>query len=99
MNWFKAPQSGAHWFSVGRVSTFPNITAANDDETISGLKTSCKAFHVPTDDNSQSKVVMAPEECGTTDTEGLSTSDLSEQVLVFQYKSKFYAIDHVSHQA
>lgn len=93
MNWFKAPRSGADWFSVGRLSTFPNITGP--DDAASGLKTSCKTFHVPTDDSSQSKAVMTPGGCGDGDSEG---QGLADQVLVFQYRGKFHAIDHVSHE-
>lgn len=51
----------------------------------------CKVFHVPKDDSSAATEVLvhnsdAPPEVG----------GLRDQVLVFQYKAKFHAINHVS---
>jgi hypothetical protein len=90
MNWFRPPVSGHDWFSVGQTSTFPNLGA---DDTASDLRLSCKAFHVPPSDSSKSTEVSCRP---TEDTQDTTSSSLQEQVLVFQYKGKFHAIDHVS---
>lgn len=67
----------------------------------------CKAFHVPKLDSSKSKEVPVISGNSEEDVEGQKTSDvggpgpllplpLEEQVLVFRYKGKFHAVDHVS---
>ncbi|KAL7920129.1 hypothetical protein ACQKWADRAFT_299437 [Trichoderma austrokoningii] len=89
-------QLGAEWFSVGLVSSFPDLGADDDNLTKyrtcnADLKPGCKVFLVPREDSLQS-VEVAIREDGT-----LQRSDmrgLKDQVLVFRYKGKFHAVDH-----
>lgn len=100
MNPFRAPsRSQAEWFSVGLTSSFPDVGL--DDESLSQLricatdvKPGCKVFNIPRTDCSQrSEVLITP---GVPD---LAIGDLKDQVLVFQYRGKFHAVDHVSQVA
>lgn len=94
----EASQLGAEWFSVGLVSSFPD--SGFDDDNLAkyrtcsaDLKPGCKVFQVPREDGLQSAEVAIRED-GT-----LQRSDmkgLKDQVLVFRYKGKFHAVDHVS---
>ncbi|KAM7201153.1 hypothetical protein V8F33_003565 [Rhypophila sp. PSN 637] len=73
-----------------------------------GKRPGCKAFHVPKLDSSKSQEVpIIPSASDDRTTEQQTTSDigggivneseslpLEEQVLVFQYKRKFHAVDH-----
>jgi nitrite reductase/ring-hydroxylating ferredoxin subunit len=88
MNWFRAP-SGQDWFSVGRTSTFPNIGM---DENTEDFKKVCKAFHVPPGDSSKAAEIGRP---GASYDDVGEEGKLHEQVIVFRYKGKFHAIDHV----
>ena len=86
-------RSGADWFSVGLTSSFPDLGLDDEDLSHSRLcnqdfKPGCKAFQVPKEDTSKSTELVIPAEGG----EG----DFQDQVLVFQYRGKFHAIDHVS---
>ncbi|KAK4039274.1 hypothetical protein C8A01DRAFT_16730 [Parachaetomium inaequale] len=94
LNPFRGPsRTGGEWFSVGVVSSFPDLGL---DETESepqpqlcgnqGAQPGCKVFHVPKTDSSQRTEVEIPPD----DT----VQDLTDQVLVFQYRGKFHAIDH-----
>lgn len=106
MSWnpFRAPsRSATDWFPVGLASSFPDIGQEEEpvedgallhprpcaDQTTT--KPSCKAFHVPKTDPSQRKEVSVADE-ESADAE----LDMTDQVLVFQYRGKFHAIDHVS---
>lgn len=100
MNLFRAPsRSQAEWFSVGLTSSFPDVGL--DEESLSQLricatdvKPGCKVFNIPrTDDSQRSEVLITP---GAPDFE---MGDLKDQVLVFQYRGKFHAVDHVSQVA
>lgn len=94
MNYFNPfSRSGAQWTFVGLTSTFPDVDddAGNlakhrlcNTKSIPG----CKAFHIPKEDCSSSKEVPIGDDA-------LGQS-LTDQVLVFQYKGKFHAVDHVS---
>jgi hypothetical protein len=57
------------------------------------LKPGCKVFHVPKTEPSQGTEVPVDS-----DSDELSEAkmDLTNQVLVFQYRGKIHAIDHVS---
>lgn len=99
-NPFSRSKGGDAWFSVGLTSSFPNITA-DDGENIAHMRLcnksnverpGSKVFHVPKEDSTLASEVTlgnldAPPEAG----------GLRDQVLVFQYKEKFHAINHVSH--
>ncbi|KAL3457665.1 hypothetical protein BJX64DRAFT_268428 [Aspergillus heterothallicus] len=80
MNPFRVFQSGDPWHRVGLVSEFPEIS---EDSEGCAITQSCKAFHVP-------KVKGEDIVEANIDLPG----DLKDQVLVFKYKGKIYAIDH-----
>lgn len=89
---------GAEWFSVGLASSFPDIgldegNLAKYRACSADLKPGCKVFHVSREDSSQRAEITIAEDGA------LQRSDmkgLKDQVLVFQYKGKFHAVDHVS---
>lgn len=101
MNPFTAP-SGAEveWFSVGLASSFPNLGSDDDDGNLAkprickeGAIPGCKVFNVPKEGSSQrTEVSVAAESFETRE----GRRGLKNQVLVFQYKGKFHAVDHVS---
>lgn len=100
---FSRSRAGNAWFCAGPTSSFYDMTSEDagqlagtqphpcqgDQTTDAG--TACKVFHVPKEDSSKATEVAlnnmdaAPELGG-----------LRDQVLVFQYKGKFHAINHVS---
>lgn len=99
---FEPPsRAGAEWFSAGLAASFPDLGL--DDENVSeprvcnGTVTpGCKVFLVPRDANSEmTELAVASGGADSFDT----TEDLKDQVLVFQYKGKFHAVDHVSEKA
>ncbi|KPM43152.1 Leptomycin B resistance protein pmd1 [Neonectria ditissima] len=89
-------RSGAEWFSAGLASSFPDIGL--DDYDLSQprmcnaeLKPGCKVFQVPrTDVSKTSEVSISAEDLGPPQT----AEDLQTQVLVFQHRGKFHAVDH-----
>ena len=91
---FLAPtRSGSAWFFAGLTSSFPDI--ASHDGKLSEFRScgedltqGCKAFHVSRSDSSQAVEVELQDPAANV--------DLKDQVLVFQHRGKFYAIDHVS---
>ncbi|KAI0132821.1 Rieske domain-containing protein [Xylariales sp. AK1849] len=84
------------WFSVGLTSSFPNITEA-DNGTVSDMRfcdedlvPGCRVFQAPRTDDSQFAEVDHSEV-----TEAVSAPrDLKDQVLVFQYRGKFHAVNN-----
>jgi hypothetical protein len=83
------------WFSAGLATSFPNITTSSS--TLSDLlpcKDSsfipgCKVFQVPSNDSSRAiETNLEDMDAGST--------NLKEQVVVFQFRGQFHAIDHVS---
>lgn len=91
-------QPGAAWFPVGLTSSFPDL--GFDDENLAkyrscnaDIKPGCKVFQVPREDSSQRAEVIVREDGAL---ERSEMKGLKDQVLVFQYKGKFHAIDHVS---
>lgn len=90
-------RSQTGWFSVGATSSFPDVGLVEGSlSEVRGcgadLKPGCKVFHVPRTDGLQiSEVPIKSGEAALSD-----LGDLNEQVLVFQYRGKFHAIDHVS---
>lgn len=86
-------RQGAQWTFVGRTSEFPDVDddAGNlakhrvcNTKSIPG----CKAFHIPKEDISSSKEVEIGDDA--------LGKPLTDEVLIFQYKGKFHAVDHVS---
>lgn len=86
-------RKGAQWTFAGYTSEFPDV----DDDAGNLAKhrlcnaksiPGCKAFHIPKEDPSLSKEVEIGDDA--------LGQPLEDQVLVFQYKGKFHAVDHVS---
>ncbi|KAL1851108.1 hypothetical protein Daus18300_012655 [Diaporthe australafricana] len=98
-NPFSRSQGGNAWFRAGLASSFPNITGEDDDNIAhirscgdgADTKPGCKVFYVPKEDSSRANEV-ALDDSGTPSEAG----SLRDQVLVFQYKAKFYAINQAS---
>lgn len=98
-NPFSRSQGGNAWFRVGLASSFPNITSEDEDNIAhtrlcgGGNETApgCKVFYVPKEDSSRANQVML-DDSGTPTEPG----SLRDQVLVFQYKGKFHAINQAS---
>lgn len=97
------PDNQDNWFFAGRASSYPNITDSSDryfklawpqpcnkdpnsspDQTTPG----CKVFHPNPPAPSSSKEIHID------DAPGEDAWLMREQVLVFQYKGKFHAVDH-----
>ena len=95
----ESSQLGAQWFSAGLTSSFPDL--GHDEDNLakyrscggSDLKPGCKVFQVPRDDSLQREEIDIRED-GTLQRSEMK--GLKDQVLVFQYKGKFHAVDHVS---
>jgi hypothetical protein len=90
----RSSQAGNAWFCAGAVTSYPNL----DDSTRVGEQrpcgqkhvAGCRVFHVPRDDSSKATEVAIddwkdPEVGG----------DAKDQVMVFKYKGKFVAVNHV----
>lgn len=100
MNNFRRSRADAGWFSVGLACSFPDL--GSDDGNLSDLrfcntdlKPGCKVFHVPKATGSvqqSTEVDISPDAFESAEVEG----DLKDQVMVFRFKGKFHAIDHVS---
>lgn len=106
MNPFRAwRRTENDWFSVGLTSSFPDLddttTALSSPRECTGLADSnptpgCKAFYVPQEDTSKRKEVPIAEDAADAATSDTGAEiDLTDQVLVFRYRGKFHAIDHV----
>ncbi|KAL7782203.1 hypothetical protein V8C37DRAFT_397989 [Trichoderma ceciliae] len=97
MNSFAATSRlGAEWFSVGLTWSFPDL--GFDDENLAKyrlcsaeLKPGCKVFQVPREASSERAEIKFREDGSF---ERSDTKGLKDQVLVFQYKGKFHAVDH-----
>lgn len=95
-NPFSRSRDGDAWFRVGLASSFPNITAEDEDNiaharpcgTNSEPKAGCKVLYVPKEDSSLASEVKLDESGAPCE-----PGSLRDQVLVFQYKGKFHAIN------
>ncbi|KAG6065116.1 hypothetical protein E4U30_005964 [Claviceps sp. LM220 group G6] len=96
MNYFFKARPDTSWVSAGSASTFPdlgedlgNLIEARQCNAL--MRPGCKIFHVPKDDPSLAKEIVI----SATDLESPSSGDeLLNQVVVFQYRGKFHAVDH-----
>lgn len=88
----------AKWCFAGLSSSFPDLelednNLAHPRYCNADLGPGCKVFHVPSTDPSQGKevpvVAEAPESSGIGE-------GLKDQVLVFKYRDKIHAVNHVS---
>lgn len=86
-------RAGGAWFCAGLVSSFPDV----DDSTRVGERRQCRdqhvpgcrIFHVPLEDSSKATEVAID------DWRDQELGDSKNQVMVFQYKGKFAAVNHV----
>ena len=86
-------QAGAKWFCAGLASTYPDI----DDSVRIGEQRLCNGKHLP-----GCRVFSVPCEGGSGVTE-IEIDDwkddkagpVKDQVMVFQHRGKFIAVDHV----
>ena len=90
----------AQWTSVGLTSAFPDIepesgVIARSRLCGTAVVPGCKVFHIPKTDPTRAAEVPLPGDDRDLP-EDSNSGDLSDQVLVFQYRGKFHAIDHVS---
>lgn len=83
---FRQPsQPGAAWHLVGLASSLPDLSEDNDNRQVTQA---CKAFTIPKTAGPRDAPVEADIK--------LPGEDLKDQVMVFKYKGKVHAIDHVS---
>lgn len=87
--------SSAEWFPVGVASSFPEV--GSDEQGLlkprldnGREQPGCKIFYIPKDAVSSGREVTASN--ATPDS---VAADLKEQVLIFRYRGKIHAIDHV----
>lgn len=80
MNPFRRLARADAWSRLGLASEFPDLSLNDDSQVLPA----CKAFNVPKTSGS------TPVEADVN-----LPGELKDQVLVFQYKGKFHAIDHV----
>jgi hypothetical protein len=86
-------RAGAAWFSAGHASSYPDV----DDSTRVGEQRlcrdkytpGCRIFHVPREDSSKAVQISID------DWNNPELGESKDQVMVFQYKGKFVAINHV----
>jgi hypothetical protein len=98
MNIFWNPsKAAAKWLFVGPISDFPDV--GDDDGNViqsrrcdEKLQPGCRIFHVPKADVSQMSEVVIPAHSMSSPSSG---AELQDQVMVFRYKGKLHAIDHV----
>ncbi|KID72873.1 Rieske domain-containing protein, partial [Metarhizium brunneum ARSEF 3297] len=95
MNWLRS-RPDTSWISAGPASSFPNL--GEDAGSLirsrlcdAQLTPGCKIFHVPKDQPSQaSEMHISPESLESP----VVGDELKDQVLVFQYRGNFHAVDH-----
>lgn len=101
MNYFSfSKRPDAQWLDVGLASSFPDIDLDGDNVAQprmcnSKVQPGCKVFQVPKEDPTQIKELLVRSDGGET---SMVEGSWKDQVLVFQYKGKFHAVDHVSVQ-
>ncbi|AEO64588.1 uncharacterized protein THITE_2086081 [Thermothielavioides terrestris NRRL 8126] len=90
---FSRPRADQAWFSAGPASSYPDLSPGGESAALSDPRPcgadavpGCKVFSVPKGD------VAAASEVSLS--EVYEGADLRDQVVVFQYRGKFHAIDH-----
>lgn len=101
--------AGASWTFVGLASSFPNVDSADVESLAekrscadSSSAAGCRVFRIPRPTaglggaglnlNEDDVEEIAPEDAGS----AAYVKSMRDQVLVFQYKGKFHAVDNVS---
>lgn len=81
------------WFCAGSAALYPDIddtTRVSEQRACNGEHIpGCRVFHVPREDG------LKAREIAIDDWKDPQAGDAKDQVMVFQYKSKFIAINHV----
>jgi hypothetical protein len=89
----RSSRAGDAWFCVGPASSYPNVddSARIGEQRLCQNKYTpgCRIFHVPRDDSSKAVQVAID------DWKDPAVGDSKDQVMVFQYKGKFVAVNHV----
>ncbi|CAJ2513333.1 Uu.00g014520.m01.CDS01 [Anthostomella pinea] len=92
-------RKGDAWFFTGLTSSFPNITESGSGSLYEPQECDqvdatpgCKVFHVSASDSSQARQIEGDDMISH------DGAALQDQVLVFQYRGKFHAVDNVSTQ-
>lgn len=90
-------RTDAQWLFVGLASAFLDVESDGANLSQSrpcnaGFKPGCKVFYTSNEDGGN----RSQEHKGLTEGDLDEALDLKSQILVFQYKGKFHAIDHVS---
>lgn len=94
-------REAAKWLPVGSISEFPDV-GTDDGNVIQSrrcdekMQPGCKIFYVPKEDVSQMSQVAIPAHSTLSPSIG---PELQDQVVVFRYKGRIHAIDHVSNAA
>lgn len=99
MNIFGLPRRPtSEWYAVGLTSSFPDV--ASQDTSLSEFslcdasrKPGCRVFEIPKEHGAHVTEIAFVEGNSENHFEG---GELKDQVLVFQYKGKYHAVDHVS---
>ncbi len=100
---WSSSRAAAKWLPAGPISDFPDV-GTDDGNVIQSrrcdekMQPGCKIFHVPKADVTQMSEVIIPAHTTQSPSSG---AELQDQVVVFRYKGKIHAVDHVSgqHQA
>ncbi|QPG96930.1 hypothetical protein C2857_005502 [Epichloe festucae Fl1] len=96
MNYFFKSRPDTDWVSVGPASTFPELGEDTGNLVEARLckarmQPGCKVFHVPKQDPSQAKEMILSADSLESSMTG---DELLDQVVVFQYRGRFHAVDH-----
>jgi|SRR5687768_486507 hypothetical protein len=94
------------WFNAGSVSSFPNIDPEVDSADLSQPRESkceggpprvpgCKVFSISREDGARGKEVTVQSGALEWDEDDENKEDLKDQVMIFRYRGKFFAVDHV----
>ncbi|CAK7270398.1 hypothetical protein SEPCBS119000_004071 [Sporothrix epigloea] len=96
-------RGNAAWFNAGLASSYPDIQPMDADASIAEVVSTprtcgsatpvpgCKVFHIKEDAFGAVTAAEVPVEDIA---QGDGTDTLKDQVLVFQYRQKFHAVDH-----
>lgn len=89
----RSSRGGSAWFCAGHTSSYPDL---DDSQRIGEQRLchqkyvpGCRIFHVPRDDSSKATEVAID------DWKDSEAGDAKDQVMIFQYKGKFIAVNHV----
>lgn len=90
----RGEMSTSRWMFAGFASDFPNIESTDSNIRLSdsvltptsNTSSLCKVLQPSTDTNAKSTLL--------TPTDAVTSVGLKEQILIFQYRGKFHAVDH-----